>query len=407
VTFEVPPRMRALVLDGTGWEHLRVEEVDTPRPGPRQLLARVDCAGICTSLVKLVEQGPAHELLYGWDPARWPLVLGDEGSVTVVEVGSELRDAYAPGARFVVQPAVDHEPVGNRERYRDGGRDVAKVAVGYTLQGQLAEYVLVGEEVLEAGCLLPVPEPELPFAHAAAAEPISCVISAQAHHVHLVQPSPRWPREARSGLLTGGVTVVLGAGVMGRMHVDLAFASLPRALVVVDPLPERLERVHALFDERAGRLGVELSTAGSAGDVPYRGADDVIVAVGSRDAIVAAQELVGRGGVLNLFGGLKRAEAVVPLDTTAVHYRELVVTGSSGGSPWDVARALELMAAGDVDPGLHVTRVGDLAHAPELLALVKAQQLDGKAVVYPHRHLDAILAVPSWSAADEHLHLAA
>lgn len=410
----VPAEMRALVLDGVGWEHLRVERVPTPRPGPRQLLARVDCAGICTSLIKLVEQGPAHDLLYGWDPARWPLILGDEGSVTVVEVGSELGGAYGPGERYVVQPAVDHPPVGHRERYRDGGRDVRKVAVGYTLAGQLAEYVLVTEEVLEAGCLLPVRDPSLPYAHAATAEPISCVISAQAHHVHLVQESPLAPRSARTGILPGGVTLIAGGGAMGRIHVDLALASRPAAIVVTDLLAERLERVRALFGARAARLGVRLETADAGSDVGAlvaelsdgRGADDVIVAVGSPAAIEAAQALAGRGAVVDLFGGLRKAEALVPFDTSAIHYRELVVTGSSGGSPWDVARSLELMTAGEIDPGLHITRVGDLDHAPELLALVKAQKLDGKAVVYPHRRADAILAAGSWTAADERGYLA-
>jgi L-iditol 2-dehydrogenase len=408
-TVEIPSEMRALVLSGTGFECLRVERVPTPRPGPCQLLARVDCAGICTSLIKLVEQGRAHELLSGWDPARWPLILGDEGSVTIVEAGTELRHAYANGSRWVVQPAVDHAPVNHRERYRDGGRDVRKVAVGYTLGGQLAEYVLVTEEILEAGCLLPVPDAALPYAHAAMAEPISCVISAQAHHVHLVQDDPLSARTARIGLRPGGVTVVIGAGAMGRIHVDLALSSGPRAIVVTDRIPERLERARTLFAARAERLGIQLVAAGAEAGVEEivgglsegRGADDVIVAVASAEAIAAAQRLVGRGGVLNLFGGLRHGEHLVPLDTVAVHYRELVVTGSSGGSPWDVSRTLELMAAGAIDPALHLTRIGDLEHAPELLALVKARKLDGKAVVYPHRRSGEILAVGSWTAADE------
>jgi threonine dehydrogenase-like Zn-dependent dehydrogenase len=401
--------MRALVLSGAGFERLRVERVPTPQPGPRQLLARVDCAGICTSLIKLVEQGQAHELLSGWDPARWPLVLGDEGSVTVVAAGMELRHAYPTGSRWVIQPAVDHAPVNHRERYRDGGRDVRKVAVGYTLGGQLAEYVLVTEEILEAGCLLPVPDAALPYAHAAMAEPISCVISAQAHHVHLVQDDPLSGRTARIGLRPDGVTVVIGAGAMGRIHVDLALSSGPRAIVVTDLIPERLERARTLFAARAERLGVQLVAAGAEAGVDEivgalsdgRGADDVIVAVASADAIAAAQRLVGRGGVLDLFGGLRHGEHLVPLDAVAVHYRELVVTGSSGGSPWDVSRTLELMAADAIDPALHLTRVGDLEHAPELLALVKARELDGKAVVYPHRRCGEILAVASWTAANE------
>ena len=70
-----------------------------------------------------------------------------------------------------------------------------------------------------------------------------------------------------------------------------------------------------------------------------------------------------------------------------------------------MSRTLELMAAGAIDPAAHLTRIGDLEHAPELLALVKARELDGKAVVYPHRRSDAILTVGSWTAEDERAYL--
>jgi L-iditol 2-dehydrogenase len=404
--------MRALVLDGTGFEHLRVETVPTPRPGPRQVLARVDSAGICTSLIKLVEQGPAHAFLYGWEPARWPLILGDEGSVTIVEVGSELVGTYCPGRRFVVQPAVDHAPVNHRDRYLDGAAAVHKVAVGYTLPGHLAEYILVTEEVIDGGCLVPVPGPDLPYAHAAIAEPISCVVSSQDHHVHLHQETGLSPRSVLKGLKPGGVTVVIGAGAMGRMHVDLAFGWRPRAIVVADLSAERLDLVTKAFSGRATLMGIALITCRApevmsavAGLSGQRGADDVIVAVGSHSAIETAQQLVARGGVINLFGGLKHSEAIVPVDTSTVHYKEINLTGSSGGSAWDLAHTLELMSAGQVDPGLHITRIGDLSHAVELLELVKSQTIEGKAVVYPHRPTDEIRRVASWGARDEHDYL--
>jgi L-iditol 2-dehydrogenase len=210
------------------------------------------------------------------------------------------------------------------------------------------------------------------------------------------------------------VTVVIGCGAMGRLHVDLALSYRPRALVATDLIDERLERVKQLFGARAGQLGVDLHAVNSGStDVQalvneltdYRGADDVIVAVGAAKAIEIAQNYVGRGGVLNLFGGLKKGQDVVGLDTGIVHYKEINVTGSSGGSPWDVARAVELMVAGEVDMGAHVTRIGDLDHAVELLELVKAQEIDGKAVVYPHRRTDQILSVASWSARDESAYL--
>jgi len=408
--FVIPGEMRALVLDGTGFEHLQLRKVSTPRPGPGQMLARVDAAGICTSLIKLVEQGPNHQLVYGWDLERWPLILGDEGAVTLVEVGAELQKTYQPGECYVIQPAVDHAPINHPERYRDGGRGIHKVAVSYTLGGHLAEYILIPEEVLAAGCLLPLPDSKLPYSHAAMSEPISCAVSAQEHHMHLAQSNGLAERSAYKGLKPGGVTVIVGAGVMGRLHIELALSYHPRLVVVADFIEERLDLVKYLFGARAKRLRVGLMTfnPGKADlkafvneQSDYRGADDVIIAVGARSAIEDAMGYLGQGGVLNLFGGLKRGDEVVGFDTLAIHYKSINVTGSSGGSPWDIARTLGLMASGEIDPALHITRIGDLEHAIELLKMVKAQQIDGKAIVYPHRRTGEIKAVQAWTAVDE------
>jgi threonine dehydrogenase-like Zn-dependent dehydrogenase len=137
----------------------------------------------------------------------------------------------------------------------------------------------------------------------------------------------------------------------------------------------------------------------------YLGADDVIIAVGARSAIEDAMSYLGQGAVLNLFGGLKKGDEVVGLDTLTIHYKSINVTGSSGGSPWDIARTLQLMASGEFDPGVHITRIGDLEHAIELLKMVKAQQIDGKAIVYPHRRTESIQAVQAWTAGDEQSYL--
>jgi threonine dehydrogenase-like Zn-dependent dehydrogenase len=412
----IPSEMRALTLDGVGFDHLKVRRILTPRPGPNQLLARVDAAGICTSLIKLVEQGPAHSMLYGWDTTRYPLILGDEGSVTLVEVGEALQGRYHVGERYVVQPAVEHPPINHLDRYRNEGKGVQKLGAGYTLPGHLAEYILIPEEVLAADCLVALPDANLAYSHVAMSEPMSCVISAQDHHVHLSHEKPLGPRGLIKGLKPGGVTVVVGAGAMGRMHVELAMYYRPRAVICSDFIPERLDIVQRLFAPRAEKLGVTLHVVNAAKvDVKevinqvteYRGADDVIVAVGVAKAIETAQTYVGRGAVLNLFGGLKRGQDVVGFDTSMIHYQEINVTGSSGGSPWDIARTLELMATGEVDASNHITRVGDLEHAAEFLEMIKVQVLDGKAVVYPHRRTHEILSVPKWTANDERRYLGA
>ena len=82
--------MRALVLDGTGFSRLGVRLVPTPRPGPQRMLARVDAAAICTSLIKLNEQGPNHPLLFVWD---WD----DLRTWYAVTRGSTVRESGSTG----------------------------------------------------------------------------------------------------------------------------------------------------------------------------------------------------------------------------------------------------------------------------------------------------------------------
>ena len=59
------------------------------------------------------------------------------------------------------------------------------------------------------------------------------------------------------------------------------------------------------------------------------------------------------------------------------------------------------MAAHEIDAGDHIARIGDLAHAGGFLQMIKAQAIDSKAVVYPHRPSSEILSVKSWTGQDE------
>ena len=406
----LPETMRAFVLDGRGPDHAAVRRIATPRPGPGQLVGRVDAAGVCSSVNKVIAQGAEHALMYGWDLVAHPAILGDEGVITVMAVGPGLAGRFAAGERYAVQPAIDAAPVTHQEWYPNHGDGIRKVAIGYTLPGLLAEFVLISREAIEAGCLVPLADAAIPAAHVAIAEPISCVISAHAHHLHVAQPDPRAPREPVLGLRPGGTVVIIGAGAMGRMHVDVASGAGPRAVIVADRHDRRLEVVRRRFADRASRLGVSLVTANPT-DTDLRAlvagvtggvmADDVIVAAGNAGAVEEAQRLVARYGVLDLFGGLSPDDATVRLDGRAIHYGEFSVTGSSGGGVHDLAAAIELMASGRIDPALHISHIGNLDHTADFLTMIRDRANDGKAVVYPNRRVAAIREVQGWTADDE------
>lgn len=403
----VPPVMWALRLHGAGLEHLRLEQVPTPRPGPGQLLGRVEAAIACASDSKIIDQGGAHPLMYGWDLSRWPVPIGHEGCLTVVQAGHSLGKEYAPGRRFAVQPAIPSGPRHHREQYLRQGERIEKVAIGYTLDGLFAEYVLITEEVIETGCLLPLPDPELSHFAAALAEPLSCVVSAQEHTVHVLKDSPTAPRRAHLGLRPGGVVVVMGAGPMGRMHVELALHYRPAAVIVSEPLEARRVRAVADLEGKARRLGIRLRDTHPdqlpevvARESGGRGADDVIVAAGLPRLMEQSLDLLAPGGVTNFFGGAREGEHMIAVDARRIHYQSISAVGSSGGDPSDIARALALLADGTIEPGGYIAAVGGIDAARDLVRAVREQRLEGKGVIYPQARA-ALAEVRSWGAAQE------
>jgi len=254
----------------------------------------------------------------------------------------------------------------------------------------------------------------LPAGHAGIAEPISCIISSHAHHMHLSQPDRTQARTATTGLKEDGVTVVVGVGPMGRIHVDLAISARPRVIVATARRDERLAWIRDTFGERAAAAGVELVTVNTSTEdlaaVVRRvssdaGADDLIVTAADGPLMESVQHLLARYGVLDLFAGLKPGEEIIGIDERFVHYQEINITGSSGGGPWDIIETLRLMAAGEIDAAAHIGHVGDLAHAPELLGMARDGRVQGKAIVYPHRRSEVIRDVARWSVEDEAAYL--
>jgi len=410
--YKIPKTMKAVVLSGRGFENIKIKRVPVPEPGPKQLLARVDAAGVCTSILKIIEQGSAHKLLNGWDISRWPIILGDEGSLTIVKAGWELGDIYPVGKRYGIQPAVDHGPINHPERYNNKGKGMKKTAVGYSLGGQLSEYILVQEEVIEGSCLIPLPDNEMPYFAVSMAEPISCVVSAQTRNVHIYKDSPQSPRYAKLGIKENGTCIVVGAGAMGKIHTELAMRYMPRILIVCDVLKERLNWIRSKLKPKAEKKGIKLITVTPdkiskllAEVTEGRMADDIILAVGIRKVQQEAFSWLGFGGTINFFGGLLKGDSLLNIDNIRVHYEEIKVAGSSGGDPGDYIDTLDAIKNNDIDPGNYVAAVGSIDNSVKVLEMIKSNKIQGKAIIYPHiRHMELNM-VDYWDGEKEDIFL--
>jgi len=78
------------------------------------------------------------------------------------------------------------------------------------------------------------------------------------------------------------------------------------------------------------------------------GLDVVITAVPVPEIVPEGLSLLGIFGRLCLFAGLPKDQTIVGLDGNLIHYKNLCVTGTTGGCNADYAKALDLITSGAV-----------------------------------------------------------
>ncbi|HEX3427504.1 MAG TPA: alcohol dehydrogenase catalytic domain-containing protein [Candidatus Limnocylindrales bacterium] len=338
---------------GAGIDHIgrdgRPETVEVPRPGPDQLLIRVDAVGLCFSDIKLLRLGGEHPKLYGRDLATDPTRLGHETSVTVIEVGEDLRDRYQPGQRLAIQPDI----------YVNG----RSTAYGYTIPGGLIQYHVIGPEVLAAddGAYVVPIDDRMGYAETALTEPWACVEAAYTQRRRLrpmpggrmwILALPGGERSYRFGEALAGASEIVVTGASPVLLADLRSAAGPEATVV----------------ER------DIDDAIAAG--PY---DDVI-AIGRHDpaTVARAGDAVGFRGTINLVSD-EPLTGPVEIDVGRLHYHYVAWLGTSGtdvSAAYGEARNRAELRAGGVTVvvgaagpmgQMHIERALAMADGPRLV----------------------------------------
>ena len=309
----------------------RLEELPDPVPAAGEVVCRIEACGVCGSDVTDWYVAP-----------KLPTVLGHEPAGVVTAVGDGVA-SVAAGERVALH---HHVPCGQCRRCRRGHETLCeRFREGNLDPGGFAEQVRVPAELVTE--LLPIGE--LDAVTATFVEPLGCVLRSQ----------------DRAGLRPGDSLLVVGAGTQGLLQIGAAHARGVEIVWVREPRPERLALAEAAGAERHGNEPVDVA----------------IVCTPSPLAIAAAAEALAPGGSLCLYAP-PSPERPLELDGERLYFREWNVTASYSAGPGDVRAALDLLAAGRIDPGPLVShRVGleDVGRALELTRSGEAL----KAVVLP------------------------
>ena len=324
--------MRAAVLHGR--EDVRVERIPVPRPGPGELLLKVEAALTCGTDVKVFRRG-YHERMIA--P---PSVFGHEMAGVVAAVGPGTA-RFGPGTRLVI---ANSAPCGTCYFCRREQENLCDDL--QFLNGAYAEYLLVPARFVEKNAH--VIADHLPFAAAALAEPLACVV----HGVAELGPRP------------GDVAAVLGLGPIGLMFVAL-LKKQGLTVVGIEREASRLAPARALGADEVlvpdadGRWEEHLRARWPRLDV-------VVEATGRPEVWELALRLVRKGGAVQLFGGCP-AGTKISVDTNRLHYDQITVKSSFHHRPCDVRAALKALEDGAVPSQPFISGRRPLEDLPALL----------------------------------------
>jgi len=321
--------MRAMVLTAPG--ELVQEEVARPARAAGDVLVRVTHSGIC---------GTDYKIFNGSIPVRYPRIMGHEMAGEVVEAGNgPLR----PGDMVIVDPelycgACFHCRIGQTHLCPNG------LLLGRDANGGFAEYLAAPATHVF----------KLPDGIDRRAAPMIQVLTTCLHAQRQIDIFP------------GEFVVVLGLGVTGQLHVQLAKA---RGATVIG--------VTRSADKRAlaETLGADMTVPGDADTVAKvrqategRGPDVVIETTGVVQQLASAVNMTRSGGRILMFGIITAKEGALPFYD--LYYKELSLINARVAKSEDYPGAIGLVQRGQVrlDPLISdVMALGDLKAAIGML----------------------------------------
>jgi 2-desacetyl-2-hydroxyethyl bacteriochlorophyllide A dehydrogenase len=319
--------MRAVVWETPG--KVSVTEVPDPAPGPGQLVVEVGACGICGTDVHIADGE--------FPPTPYPIVPGHEFAGRVAAVGQGVPGDWREGERVAVDPSLF---CGYCPACRAGRGNLCANwnAIGDTVDGAFATYVAV--PYVNA---YRIPD-RVDDRQGALIEPLSCAVHGM----------------RRIGPVIGQDVLVMGAGTMGLLLLQLLNRAGARSVAVVDRKASRLEAATAVG---AARVATDVAELGPG---PFGVAVD---ATGAPPAIEAAFGALDRGGRLLIFG-VTSGDAAISLSPFRIYNDEITVLGSMAVLN-SFGAAADLMAEGAISTGPLLGQPYRLGEFAEALAAVR------------------------------------
>ena len=200
--------MKAVVLHGPENypNNYEVMEIEQPVCGDDDILLKMKAAALCGTDKRIFTGGKTKGV-------RPDSVVGHEMCGFIEEVGKKVAIANVI-------------PCGHCSACLSGRENAClnRKAIGYEFNGGFAQYVLVPGICIESGNVVKLPD-SVSFAAGALIEPLACCI--------------RGLRNTGTGF--NDTVLIIGAGPIGLMHLELSLIAGARSVIVSELDPEKRE----------------------------------------------------------------------------------------------------------------------------------------------------------------------
>ncbi|MHC4660506.1 MAG: alcohol dehydrogenase catalytic domain-containing protein [Planctomycetota bacterium] len=330
---------------------IRIEEMPKPGIGPGEILVKVHASGVCGS-----------DVMEWYRKDKVPLVLGHEIGGEVVETGEGVESCKV-GDRIA---ASHHVPCNDCPRCHSGHETTCDTLRSTNFDpGGFCEYFRLPALQTERGVYV-LPD-EITYEDATFIEPLACAYRGQ----------------RLSGMAQGKNVLVLGSGISGMLHINLAKA-LGAALVVATDVSDYRRRTALKLGADAA-FDAKVDIAGEFRDLNNGyGADIVILCAGAPSAIEQALDSIERGGTVLFFAAATEG-AKLPKSVNEIFWKnEVTLTSSYAGNRHDHETALEHIRRGRVSVRDMVTHRFPIADSVEAFRLVAEADESLKVIINPN-----------------------
>jgi len=330
---------------------VRIQEMLVPDIGEDEVLLKVMASGICGS-----------DVIEWYRVPKAPRVLGHEATGVISKVGGKVKSVKVGDRIF-----VSHHVPCNKCRHCQRGHHTACHTLHTTnyYPGGFAQYVRVPKINVDFG-IYKLPD-GMSFEEGTFIEPLACVSRGQ----------------RLANLRKDDTLLIIGSGISGILHVQLAKFKGVKNIVVADINPYRLELAKKFganyaLDAKAN-LPEKLKEVNEG-----RLADQVVVCTGATSAALTALDCVESGGTM-LFFAVPDPSVKLPVPINDFWRNEITMKTSYGAAPADLEDSLKVLAAGRLNIKDMITHKLDLREAQEGFRLMAEAGQSLKVILAPNR----------------------